>query len=81
MFLNIDLITSFLSKVDLSMADSGFPGGTAKPTWGANLLFGIIFAKNCMKMPMYEAIAVEGLLSSGDYSWHLLAHFLFRKLR
>ena len=75
MFLNIDLMTSFLSKVDLSMADSGFPGGTAKPKGGTNLLFGKIFAKNCMKMPMYEALAAEGKLLSEDYSWHLLAHF------
>ena len=30
-------------------ADPGFPGG-ANSRVGTNLLFGIIFAKNCMKM-------------------------------
>ena len=32
------------------MEDPGFPRGGSNPRGGANLLFGIIFAKNCMKM-------------------------------
>ena len=40
-------------KMNASVVDPGFPGGGggANPrVWGKNLLFGKIFAKNCMKM-------------------------------
>ena len=33
-----------------AVADSGFPMGGAPTPGGANLLFGINFAENCMKM-------------------------------
>ena len=50
----------------LPMADSGFPKrGDVNPwVWGKNLLFGKIFAENCMKM---KEIGPEGPVSLAPY--------------
>ena len=34
----------------MAVADPGFARGGTNPRGGANILFGIIFAKNCTKM-------------------------------
>ena len=37
---------------DLQWQIQDFPEGATTQEWGANLLFGMIFAENCMKMKM-----------------------------
>ena len=42
------------------MADPGFPGGGANSRRGlANLLFGIIFAENCMKIKKLDSVGAR----------------------
>ena len=39
-----------MTRVPFTVADPGFPRVNANPRGGANLLFGRIYAQNCVKM-------------------------------
>ena len=40
--------TGIRPMLHIAVVDGGFPKGFAKPIGGANVLFGMMFAENCM---------------------------------